>query len=124
MFRLWRRFRAARPDVVIITDLFNDVNLALLCRAARVPLVYSLHTDGSKLPGGVPAAASASQMLTARLATRAATTSQSFAKVLAPRKNLKILQVDVSRRHGSPEAARVPGRPVETSATSKPRRRS
>jgi len=85
MFRLWRRFRAARPDVVIITDLFNDVNLALLCRAARVPLVYSLHTDGSKLPGGVPAAASASQMLTARLATRAATTSQSFAKVLEER---------------------------------------
>ena len=41
-----------------MTDLFNDVNIALLCRAARVPLLYSIHTDGSKLPGGVPSLAS------------------------------------------------------------------
>ena len=85
MWALWRRFAQFRPDVMVVTDLFNDVNLALLCRAARVPLVYSLHTDGSKLPGGVPAAASLSQAITAALSARCATTSESFARVLAER---------------------------------------
>ena len=85
MCALWARFASFQPDVMVVTDLFNDVNLALLCRAARVPLVYSLHTDGSKLPGGVPAAASLSQAVTARLSARCATTSESFARVLEER---------------------------------------
>ena len=72
MVALWRRFESFRPDVMVVTDLFNDVNLALLCHAAGVPLVYSIHTDGSKLPGGVPAAASASQAITAALSKRRA----------------------------------------------------
>jgi glycosyltransferase involved in cell wall biosynthesis len=84
--RLWRRLRSEqRPRCVVVTDLFNDVNIALLCRAARVPLLYSIHTDGSKLPGGVPSLASASQACTAYLSAACATTSPSFARILADR---------------------------------------
>ncbi len=36
---------------VIMTDLFSNVPLALLCAGANVPLVYSIHTDIAKLVG-------------------------------------------------------------------------
>jgi len=70
MWALRRALRSRRPDVVVVTDLFNDVPVALLAAACAVPLAYSLHTDGSKLPGGVPALASLSQAVTSRLAAR------------------------------------------------------
>ena len=50
-----------------------------------MPLLYSIHTDGSKLPGGVPSLASASQACTAYLSAACATTSPSFARILADR---------------------------------------
>ena len=36
---------------VIMTDLFSNVPLALLCADANVPLVYSIHTDIAQLDG-------------------------------------------------------------------------
>ena len=85
MARLWRSLSDGETKALVVTDLFNDVNLGLLALAAGVPLVYSVHTDGSKLPGGIPAMATLSQALTARLATELVTTSKSFARTLEER---------------------------------------
>uniref|UniRef100_A0A7S3NJG9 Glycosyltransferase subfamily 4-like N-terminal domain-containing protein n=1 Tax=Aureoumbra lagunensis TaxID=44058 RepID=A0A7S3NJG9_9STRA len=85
IWKLYHRLQIGDIACVLITDLFNDVNLALLCYGVGIPLVFSVHTDGSKLPGGVPWIATLSQAITARLSDALVTTSKSFAKVLEER---------------------------------------
>ena len=72
---------------VIMTDLFSNVPLALLCAGAGVPLVYSIHTDIAQLDGInlLPSSAAFLQGCAGRLATVCVTTSQGFAKQLRAR---------------------------------------
>jgi len=91
---------------VIMTDLFSNVPLALLCAGAGVPLVYSIHTDIAQLDGInlLPSSAAFLQGCAGRLATVCVTTSQGFAKQLRARgirwvrKHYRPLPVDAVAR--------------------------
>lgn len=91
---------------VIMTDLFSNVPLALLCAGAGVPLVYSIHTDIAQLDGInlLPSSAAFLQGCAGRLATVCVTTSRGFAKQLRARgirwvgKHYRPLPVDAVAR--------------------------
>ena len=95
VWKVWSRLtlkgehgtRAKRVRAVIMTDLFSNVPLALLCAGAGVPLVYSIHTDIAQLDGInlLPSSAAFLQGCAGRLATVCVTTSPSFAKQLRAR---------------------------------------
>jgi len=94
VWKIWSRLmiedgHATKPRVraVIMTDLFSNVPLALLCAGAGVPLVYSIHTDIAQLDGInlLPSSAAFLQGCAGRLATACVTTSPSFAKQLRAR---------------------------------------
>ena len=95
VWKVWSRLtlkgehgtRAKRVRAVIMTDLFSNVPLALLCAGAGVPLVYSIHTDIAQLDGInlLPSSAAFLQGCAGRLATVCVTTSPSFAKRLRAR---------------------------------------
>jgi len=85
ILRLWSRLSSAnqrRPVAVIMTDLFNNVPISLVCRAAQVPLVYSIHTDLSKLDGGPVWISNLSQRFASCNAAVTITTSPSFQTLL------------------------------------------
>ena len=65
-----------------MTELFNNLSIALVCRAARVPLIFSMHTDLAKLRGGPAFVSNLSVRHTASLATVTVTTSPSFRTVM------------------------------------------
>eukprot|EP00854_Cymbomonas_tetramitiformis_P026382 gene26382-32358_t len=82
-----------------MTDMIINFPLALICRAAGVPLIYSMHTDIGKLLYGhgglwllrmltelfLVRVSEASQALTAGICTAAITTSPSFMELLQSR---------------------------------------
>ena len=114
VWKVWSRLtlkgehgtRAKRVRAVIMTDLFSNVPLALLCAGAGVPLVYSIHTDIAQLDGInlLPSSAAFLQGCAGRLATVCVTTSQGFAKQLRARgirwvkKHYRPLPVDAVAR--------------------------
>ncbi|KAK3268678.1 hypothetical protein CYMTET_22829 [Cymbomonas tetramitiformis] len=101
--KMWKRLRVhpSQPPVnaVIMTDMIINFPLALICRAAGVPLIYSMHTDIGKLLYGhgglwllrmltelfLVRVSEASQALTAGICTAAITTSPSFMELLQSR---------------------------------------
>jgi len=116
--RLWRRLRhpGARPPVaaVVSTDAFNNLVVAMCCRGAAVPLVYSIHTDLGQLEGCPVRTATAMQRAMVRLADSAVTTSPSFASRLRERgvtelhKYYRPLPVSsIARRHAALSARDV-----------------
>ena len=78
---------STRPSCVIMTDLFSNVPLALLCAGANVPLVYSIHTDIAQLDGInlLPQSAAFLQGSAGRLSSACVTTSPSFMSQLRKR---------------------------------------
>lgn len=61
-----------------MTELFNNVAVSLICRAARVPLIFSMHTDLAKLGGGPKWISDWSLRTTASNSAITVTTSPSF----------------------------------------------
>ena len=135
VWKIWSRLMRAgtagsarnkkRVRAVIMTDLFSNVPLALLCAGAGVPLVYSIHTDIAQLDGIdlLPSSAAFLQGCAGRLATRCVTTSPSFAKRLRARgirwvtKHYRPLPVDaVAKAAETAAAAEVRAARAEMSA--------
>ena len=73
--------------MVVMTDLFSNVPLSILCAGAGVPLVYSIHTDIAQLDGIdlLPSSAAFLQSTAASLAAACVTTSPSFMAQLQSR---------------------------------------
>ena len=71
MLKIWRRLTTP-PLVgcVVMTDLFSNVPISMMCAGAGTPLVYSIHTDIAQLDGinCVPSSATFLQATTSRLA--------------------------------------------------------
>lgn len=88
MLKLWRRLtRAPLVTTVVMSDLFSNVPVSMICKGTGTPLVYSIHTDIAQLDGVniVPSSATFLQNTTARLAGAAVTTSPSFMALLNAR---------------------------------------
>ena len=88
MLKIWRRLN--RPPLVasvVMTDLFSNVPISMMCKGTGTPLVYSIHTDIAQLDGinVVPSSATFLQATTSRLAHAAVTTSPSFLQQLQSR---------------------------------------
>ena len=51
--KIWRRLNRRDPVVscVVMTDLFSNVPIAMMCAGTGTPLVYSIHTDIAQLDG-------------------------------------------------------------------------
>lgn len=88
MLKIWRRLnRAPLVGCVVMTDLFSNVPISMMCKGTGTPLVYSIHTDIAQLDGInlVPSSATFLQATTSRLAHAAVTTSPSFLRQLQSR---------------------------------------
>ena len=88
MMKLWRRLnRAPLVASVVMTDLFSNVPVAMLCAGTGTPLIYSIHTDIAQLDGInlLPSSAAFLQGTAARLAHACVTTSPSFQRQLQSR---------------------------------------
>lgn len=88
MMQLWRRLnRAPLVASVVMTDLFSNVPVAMLCAGTGTPLIYSIHTDIAQLDGInlLPSSAAFLQGTAARLAHACVTTSPSFQRQLQSR---------------------------------------
>ena len=88
MMKLWRRLnRAPLVASVVMTDLFSNVPVAMLCAGTGTPLIYSIHTDIAQLDGInlLPSSAAFLQGTAARLAHACITTSPSFQRQLQSR---------------------------------------
>ena len=87
--KIWRRLNRRDPMVscVVMTDLFSNVPIAMMCAGTGTPLVYSIHTDIAQVDGIniAPLSAAILQSTTSTLAHATVTTSPSFKRLLESR---------------------------------------
>ena len=87
--KIWRRLNRRDPVVacVVMTDLFSNVPIAMMCAGTGTPLVYSIHTDIAQLDGinMAPWSAAILQSTTSALAHATVTTSPSFKRLMESR---------------------------------------